>query len=86
MVSPGEADDEEDGVAAQGQEDAVLGGLIGPFLVLFAEALGQQGVDAHAGADAHGDHRRSGKENASETAVRGALARRGTRKSMSTTL
>ena len=52
----GEADDEEDGVAAQGQEDAVLGGLIGPFLVLFAEALGQQGVDAHAGADAHGDH------------------------------
>ena len=52
----GEADDEEDGVAAQGQEDAVLGGLIGPFLVLFAEALGQQGIDAHAGADAHGDH------------------------------
>ncbi len=42
--------------AAKGEEDAVLGGLIGPFLVLFAEALGQQGVDAHAGADADRDH------------------------------
>ena len=58
----GEADDEEDGVAAQGQEDAVLGGLIGPFLVLFAEALGQQGVDAHGGAGGQTDHQVLGRE------------------------
>ena len=52
----GEADEEEDGVAAQGQKNAVFGGLVGPLLILFTEALGEQGVDADAGANAYGDH------------------------------
>ena len=42
--------------AAQRQKQPVLCHLIGLGLVLLAQALGQQGVDAHAGTDAHSDH------------------------------
>ena len=52
----GQAQHQKDQVAAQCQEQAVLGGLVGAGLVLFAQALGEQGVDTHAGADAHGEH------------------------------
>ena len=52
----GQAQHQKDQVAAQCQEQAVLGGLVGAVLVLFAQALGEQGVDTHAGADAHGEH------------------------------
>ena len=34
----------------------MLGGAVGPGGVLFAQALGQQGVDAHAGAHRQGNH------------------------------
>ena len=38
------------------QHHAVHGGAVGPFLILLAQAAGEQGVDAHAGAHRHGDH------------------------------
>ena len=52
----GKADDKKHRKAAQGKEDAVFCGGVGAALVLFAKALAQQGVHAHAGAHAHGDH------------------------------
>ena len=52
----GKADDKKHRKAAQGKEDAVFCGGVGTALVLFAKALAQQGVHAHAGAHAHGDH------------------------------
>ena len=52
----GKADDKKDHIAAQGQKNAVLGGRVGPPLILFTQAFGEQGVDAHARAHAHGDH------------------------------
>ena len=52
----GKADDKKDHIAAQGQKNAVLGGRVGPLLILFTQAFGEQGVDAHARAHAHGDH------------------------------
>ena len=52
----GKADDKKHHKAAQGKEDAVFCGGVGAALVLFAKALAQQGVHAHAGAHAYGDH------------------------------
>ena len=52
----GQANDKKYRKAAKGEEDAVFGGLVGAVLVLFAEALGQQRVDADTGADADRDH------------------------------
>ena len=52
----GQAEDQKDRKAAQCQKNAVFGGLVGALLIFLAQTLGQQGVDAHAGADAHGDH------------------------------
>ena len=52
----GKADDKKHRKAAQGKKDAVFCGGVGAALVLFAKALAQQGVHAHTGAHAHGDH------------------------------
>ena len=52
----GKADDKKHCKAAQGKKDAVFCGGVGAALVLFAKALAQQGVHAHTGAHAHGDH------------------------------
>ena len=52
----GKADDKKHRKAAQGKEDAVFCGGVGAALVLLAKALAQQGIHAHAGAHAHGDH------------------------------
>ena len=52
----GQTHHEEHHEAAQRQEDAVFRRGVGPALVLFAQALGEHGVHAHAGAHAHGDH------------------------------
>ena len=38
------------------REDAVVGGLVGPLEILLTQALGEKGVDAHAGAHGQGDH------------------------------
>ena len=62
----GQADDEKCSKAAQRQEDAVFSRLVGALLVFFTQALGQQGVDADAGADTDGDHhvlQREGQRN-----------------------
>ena len=40
----------------EGQENAVLCGAVGRIKVLGAQAAGEQGVDAHAGTYADGDH------------------------------
>ena len=52
----GKADDKEHRKATQGKKDAVFCGGVGTALVLLAKALAQQGIHAHAGAHAHGDH------------------------------
>ena len=55
---PGEedADQGEHHEVAQGQEDAGVGGLVHHLLVLLPQGPGEQGVDAHGGAGAEGDH------------------------------
>ena len=50
------AQDGEDQAADDGQKDRVLGGPVGDVVVFLAQAAGEQGVDAHAGAHRHGDH------------------------------
>ena len=52
----GQADGHEHQAAEDGQKQAVHGGGVGPALAALAQALGQQGVDAHAGSHGHGDH------------------------------
>ena len=52
----GKANDEEHHEAAQRKKDAVFRRGIGAALVLFAQAFGQHGVHAYAGAHAHSDH------------------------------
>ena len=46
----------EGGKGAQGQEDAHVGHPVGGVLILGPQGAGDQGVEAHAGADGHGDH------------------------------
>ena len=55
---PGEenADQGERHGVAQGQENARARRPVGHLLLLFPQGAGQQGVDAHGGARAHGDH------------------------------
>lgn len=43
----------EDGPGAEGQEHAVDGSLVGGLKIFLSQALGEQGVDAHAGAHGH---------------------------------
>ena len=52
----GKADDHKHQAAANRQEDAVLRGPVGQILIFLTQALGQQGIDAHAGAHAHRNH------------------------------
>ena len=56
--SPGEkaAQQGKSRPGAEGQKDAVDGGLVGCVKIFFSQALGQQGVDAHPGPHAHRDH------------------------------
>ena len=55
-LDAGQADDQEHQKAARRQKDAVFCCGVGPFLVLFAQALAQHGIDAYAGTYAYGDH------------------------------
>ena len=50
------ADQRENHEVAQGQEDAGVGSLVRHVLLLFTQRAGKQGIDAHGGAAAKGDH------------------------------
>ena len=55
-VGEEDAQQGEDHEGAQGQEDAHAGGAVGPVLLPGPQGPGDQGVDAHGGAQDDGEH------------------------------
>ena len=54
--------DAEENEGAQSQKDAGVGGLVRFVLLFCAQGPGEQGVHAHGGARADGDHQAAGHQ------------------------